>query len=325
MLSRCAFGPPKTYTERHVLSSLSHPPLACTERSPSLPQQLLHPEYLSFDDPSGAIFSASLWAVQMTVCIAVTNQKGGVAKTTTAVSLASALAGRGTRVLVVDQDPQANATSALGFRKDSPKSLHGVLLHDVPAEEAILQTAVPRLSLLPSSLDMSSAEVELVPVMAREFRLRVSLSSLTGFDVVLIDCPPSLGLLTLNALVAAHHVIVPVQCEYLALEGLAQLMSTIEAVRSRLNPSLSILAILLTMEDRRNRLSMQVADEVDRHFPDLVAKTRIPRSVRLAEAPSHGKPIDVYDPSSRATEAYARFAREVQSRLDKTMTAAAAS
>jgi len=261
----------------------------------------------------------------MTVCIAVTNQKGGVAKTTTAVSLASALAGRGTRVLVVDQDPQANATSALGFRKDSPKSLHGVLLHEVPAEEAILQTAVPRLSLLPSSLDMSSAEVELVPVMAREFRLRVSLSSLTGFDVVLIDCPPSLGLLTLNALVAAHHVIVPVQCEYLALEGLAQLMSTIEAVRSRLNPSLSILAILLTMEDRRNRLSMQVADEVDRHFPDLVAKTRIPRSVRLAEAPSHGKPIDVYDPSSRATEAYARFAREVQSRLDKTMTAAAAS
>jgi chromosome partitioning protein len=225
----------------------------------------------------------------------------------------------------VDQDPQANATSALGFSKDSAASLHGVLLHDSPPEAAIVPTAVPRLSLLPSSMRMASAEVELVPVMAREFRLRASLSRLSGYDIVLIDCPPSLGLLTVNALVAADHVIVPVQCEYLALEGLAQLMSTIDAIRQRLNPSLSILAILLTMEDRRNRLSMQVVAEVTRHFPDLVAETHIPRSVRLAEAPSHGKPIDVYDPTSRATEAYARFAREIESRLAKAMPAAAAS
>jgi len=252
----------------------------------------------------------------MTVTIAVTNQKGGVAKTTTAISLGSALAARGARVLVVDADPQSNATSALGIGKDSQVSLHGVILEDRPAEAAIVATRVARLSLLPSSVDMASAEVQLVPMLAREFRLRASLSGLVGYDIVLLDCPPSLGLLTVNALVAADHVIVPVQCEYLALEGLAQLISTIEAVRARLNPALSILAILLTMEDRRNRLSVQVADEVTRHFPDLVAKTRIPRSVRLAEAPSHGKPIDVYDPSSRATAAYAEFAREIESRLE---------
>ncbi|MBM4433593.1 MAG: ParA family protein [Chloroflexi bacterium] len=257
----------------------------------------------------------------MTPTIAVTNQKGGTAKTTTAVSLGSALAGRGARVLLVDADPQANATSALGFAKDRSTDLHAVLLQDVPAERAIVPTAVERLALLPSSLDMAAAEVELVPVLAREFRLRVSLSRLSGYDAILIDCPPSLGLLTINALAAATHAVVPVQCEYLALEGLAQLVNTIEAVRARLNPQLAILAILLTMEDRRNRLSLQVADEVTRHFPDLVARTRIPRSVRLAEAPSHGKPIDVYDPTSRATRAYAEFAAEVQARL---VTAAAA-
>ncbi len=317
--------PRKTYTCRHVLSSRSHPCPACSERSSPSPGRSTQRLYSSFDDRCRRGQPTIFWAARMTVSIAVTNQKGGVAKTTTAVSLASALARLGAQVLLVDQDPQANATSALGFGKDSQTSLHGVLLHDLPAEAAILQTAVPRLSLLPSSLEMASAEVELVPVMAREFRLRASLARLAGYDMILIDCPPSLGLLTLNALVAADHVIVPVQCEYLALEGLAQLISTIEAVRARLNPSLSILAILLTMEDRRNRLSMQVADEVIRHFPDLVATTRIPRSVRLAEAPSHGKPIDVYDPSSRATEAYAQFALEVRSRLDKALTGAAAS
>lgn len=261
----------------------------------------------------------------MTPIIAVTNQKGGTAKTTTAVSLGSALAGRGMRVLLVDTDPQGNATSALGLSKDRSPALHDVLLRDVPAQAAIVPTAVDRLSVLPSSLDMASAEVELVPVLAREFRLRASLSTLTGYDVILIDCPPSLGLLTINALAAATHAVVPVQCEYLALEGLAQLVNTIEAVRARLNPQLAILAILLTMEDKRNRLSMQVADEVTRHFPDLVAQTRIPRSVRLAEAPSHGKPIDVYDPSSRATAAYAEFAREVEARLARSATTAVAS
>jgi chromosome partitioning protein len=224
--------------------------------------------------------------------------------------------------LVVDLDPQANATSALGVAKERDVSIHDVLFRDQPIQAAALPTAVERLSLLPSSTAMASAEVELVPLMAREFRLRASLSG-ADHDVVLIDCPPSLGLLTINALVAADHVIVPVQCEYLALEGLAQLLATIDAVRVRLNPPLSVLAILLTMEDRRNRLSEQVAAEVTRHFPDLVARTRIPRSVRLAEAPSHGKPIDVYDPSSRAAAAYAQFAREIEARLLPKQTMAA--
>lgn len=247
--------------------------------------------------------------------IAITNRKGGTGKTTTAVSVASVMASRGRRVLLVDMDPQANATSALGLPKDATLSVHDVLLRDEPLERAVRPTAIPRLSVLPSSPDMASAEVELVPLMAREFRLRASLSAMSDHDVVLIDCPPSVGLLTVNALTAADNVVIPVQCEYLALEGLAQLLSTIDAVRARLNPALSILAILLTMEDRRNRLSMQVADEVTRHFPRLVAKARIPRSVRLAEAPSHGIPIDLYDPSSRAAQAYADFAREIDKRI----------
>ncbi len=259
----------------------------------------------------------------MTYRVAVSNQKGGTAKTSTAISLGSAIAARGGRVLIVDLDPQANATSSLGVSKAAARSTHGVLLRDEPIEQAILRSSVERLDLLPSSGDMASAEVELVPLMAREFRLRVALSQLRDHDLVLIDCPPSLGLLTINALVAADHVIVPVQCEYLALEGLAQLLATIDAVRVRLNPQLSILAILLTMEDRRNRLSVQVADEVTKHFPDLVASVRIPRSVRLAEAPSHGQPIDVYDPSSRAAAAYAEFAREIEERLARSAPAAA--
>ena len=256
--------------------------------------------------------------------VAVASQKGGVGKSTTAISLGSAAAARGRRVLVADIDPQATATSSLGHNKDSQPSMHDVLLRDTSAEQAIVATSVPRLWLLPSAGAMASAEVELVPLMAREVRLRVALSELHGYDLVLVDCPPSLGLLTINALVAADHVIVPVQCEYLALEGLAQLLSTIDAVRERLNPPLSVLAILLTMEDRRNRLSLQVADEVSRHFPDLVAKARIPRSVRLAEAPSHGKPIDIYDPGSRAAKAYAEFAREIEKRLAKRPLAAMA-
>ena len=247
--------------------------------------------------------------------IACANQKGGVGKTTTAVSLGSQLAKMGKRVLIVDLDPQANATSALGISKTASRSIHGVLLQDEPLSEAIIPSEPAGLFVVPSSSDMAGAEVELVPMLAREFRLRTSLSAASGFDHVLIDSPPSLGLLTVNALAAADHVIVPVQCEYLALEGLAQLVSTIDAVRSRLNPKLEILAILLTMEDRRNRLSVQVADEVTRHFPELVARARIPRSVRLAEAPSHGRPISIYDPSSRAAAAYAEFAREVLARL----------
>ncbi len=246
--------------------------------------------------------------------LVISNQKGGVGKTTTAISLGAALAERGERVLVVDLDPQGNATSGLGIGKDLPGT-YGVLLKEQPITEAIVHTEVPGLDLLPSGPDMAGAEVELVPLMAREFRLRQALRAAGAYDTVIVDCPPSLGLLTVNALAAGDGVVVPVQCEYYALEGLAQLLNTIEAVRQRLNERLEVLAIVLTMEDRRNRLSMQVIEEVRNHFPKLVAKTRIPRTVRLAEAPSFGKPISVYDPESRAAQAFGGLAREVGRRL----------
>jgi len=245
----------------------------------------------------------------------VSNQKGGVGKTTTAISLGAALVQRGRRVLLIDLDPQANATSGLGVAKDGA-GIYGVLLKEQPIKESIVNTSLEGLDLLPSGGDMAGAEVELVPLMAREFRLRQALRSLAEtYDTVIVDCPPSLGLLTVNALAAGDAVLVPVQCEYYALEGLAQLLAIIEAVRQRLNDRLEVLAIVLTMEDRRNRLSMQVTDEVRRHFPKLVARTRIPRTVRLAEAPSHGKPISIYDPSSRAAKAYDDLARELEQRM----------
>jgi len=246
--------------------------------------------------------------------LVVSNQKGGVGKTTTAISLAAALVERGQRVLVIDLDPQANATSGLGIGKNGG-GIYAVLLKELPITEAIVHTNLDRLDLLPSGPDMAGAEVELVPVMAREFRLREALRSAGAYDTVLIDCPPSLGLLTVNALAAGDDVVVPVQCEYYALEGLAQLLATIDAVRQRLNKKLEVLAIVLTMEDRRNRLSMQVIDEVRSHFPKLVAQTRIPRTVRLAEAPSHGLPISVYAPGSSAAVAYGELARELEGRM----------
>lgn len=248
--------------------------------------------------------------------VAIANQKGGVGKTTTAISLGATLAaGRPDHVLVVDLDPQANATSGLGVGKQRLQTAYGVLLRDEPIGDAIVSTAVRGLDLLPSGSDMAGAEVELVPVLAREFRLRTALQPLVDYRFVLVDCPPSLGLLTVNALVAADLVLIPVQCEYYALEGLAQLIATIEAVRRRLNPSLEVLAIVPTMADSRNRLSLQVIDEVRRHFPDLVARVSIPRTVRLAEAPSHGLPISLYDPGSRAAQAYAELAQEISARL----------
>ena len=247
--------------------------------------------------------------------LAVSNQKGGVGKTTTAISLAAALVEKGSRVLLVDLDPQGNATSGLGVGKEQSQSVYGVLVRDEPLEQAVQPTVLAGLDLLPSAMEMAGAEVELVPLMAREFRLREAIRDQKGYDTILIDCPPSLGLLTVNALVAADAVLVPVQCEYYALEGLAQLLATIDAVRSRLNATLEVLAIVLTMEDRRNRLSMQVTEEVIRHFPQLVARVRIPRAVRLAEAPSHGQPITMYDPGSRAAQAYGDLAQELSMRL----------
>jgi chromosome partitioning protein len=237
-----------------------------------------------------------------------------VGKTTTAISLGAALVEHGQRVLIVDLDPQANATSGLGLVKSG--AIYNVLLKELPIIESIVHTELANLDLIPSGPDMAGAEVELVPVMAREFRLRRALASASErYDTVIVDCPPSLGLLTVNALAAGDGVVVPVQCEYYALEGLAQLLDTIEAVRLRLNDRLEVLAIVLTMEDRRNRLSMQVTEEVRKHFPQLLAQTRIPRTVRLAEAPSHGKPIQLYDPESRAAKAYGELAREVEGRL----------
>ena len=249
----------------------------------------------------------------MTVLV-VTNQKGGVGKTTTAISLGAALVERGQRVLLVDLDPQANATSGLGVAKTG-EGVYAAMLKEQPISDFIVATALPGFDLLPSGPEMAGAEVELVPVMAREFRLQSALRTASAYDTIIVDCPPSLGLLTVNALAAGDVVLVPVQCEYYALEGLAQLLDTIAAVRARLNHRLEVLAIVLTMEDRRNRLSMQVVEEVRKHFPKLVARTRIPRTVRLAEAPSHGKPISVYDPNSRAAKAYGELARELDGRL----------
>jgi chromosome partitioning protein len=247
--------------------------------------------------------------------LVVSNQKGGVGKTTTAISLGAALAERGERVLIIDLDPQANATSGLGVSKAPPNPIYGVLLKEQTINEAIVSTRVGGLDIVPSGPDMHAAEVELVSVMAREFRLREALHDVTGYDTVVVDCPPSLGLLTVNALAAGDGVVIPVQCEYYALEGLAQLLSTIEAVRGRLNEKLEVLAIVLTMEDRRNRLSVQVTEEVRRHFPNLVADARIPRAVRLAEAPSYGLPISVYDRKSPAAQAYDDLAAELATRL----------
>lgn len=246
--------------------------------------------------------------------LVISNQKGGVGKTTTAISLGAALVHHGQRVLIVDLDPQGNATSGLGASKSG--AIYGVLLKEQPISDSVVHTELEGFDLIPSGPDMAGAEVELVPVLGREFRLRDALTPVVDdYDIVLVDCPPSLGLLTINALAAGDGVVVPVQCEYYALEGLAQLLDTIEAVRRRLNDRLEVLAIVLTMEDRRNRLSMQVIEEVRKHFPRLVAKTRIPRTVRLAEAPSHGKPISAYDPDSRASKAYDDLAREIESRL----------
>lgn len=247
--------------------------------------------------------------------LTIANQKGGVGKTTTAISLGAALAQDGLRVLLVDLDPQGNATSGLGVRRqDVERGIYNVLLRDLPIPDATIATSVAGLELLPSAPEMAGAEVELVPALAREYRLRTALQQAT-YDTVIVDCPPSLGLLTINALTAADSVLVPVQCEYYALEGLAQLMTTIDAVKRRLNPPLEVLAIILTMTDARNRLSMQVIEEVNRHFPELVARVRIPRAVRLAEAPSHGLPIGAYDPDSRGARAYADLARELLARL----------
>jgi chromosome partitioning protein len=251
--------------------------------------------------------------VRVTAC---TNQKGGVGKTTTVVNLAAYLALSGTRTLVVDLDPQGNATSGLGIdRRSLARSVYDALIDRVPLAELIVKTAVPNLELLPSAPALSGAEVELVDVPARERRLSASLGELNGrYDRVLIDCPPSLGLLTVNALTAADGVLIPIQTEYYALEGLSQLVNTIRLVRESLNPRLEMEGVVLTMYDGRTNLSAQVAAEVRRHMNGIVYDSVVPRTVRLSEAPSHGLPIALYDPTSRGALAYGNLAIEVAAR-----------
>ena len=247
---------------------------------------------------------------------ALANQKGGVGKTTTAINLATYLGLAGQRVLLVDMDPQSNTTSGIGHDKTANRpSIYDALVAQQPVEEVIAHTREPGLDLLPSAIQLAGAEIELVGIMARESRLSKMLRPiLDRYDYVLIDCPPSLGLLTVNALMAADGVLIPVQCEYLALEGLGQLVRTIDLIRDNLNPRLRVAGVVMTMFDQRTNLSQGVVDEVRRHFPNLTFDTIIPRNVRLSEAPSFGKPISTYDPSSRGAAAYKGLAAELISR-----------
>jgi chromosome partitioning protein len=257
--------------------------------------------------------------------IAVANQKGGVGKTTTAINLATALAATGWRVLLVDLDPQGNASTGLGIgHAQRDLSSYELLTGTCTVEEAVVPTRVPRLDLIPATVDLSGAEIELVELPERTHRLDTALASTPPgrWDVCLIDCPPSLGLLTINSLVAAQSILVPLQTEFFALEGLSQLLQTIERIRARFNPELSILGVALTMFDKRNNLSAQVADDVRACLGKVVFETVIPRNVRLSEAPSHGIPALIYDHRCSGSEAYMALARELIARLPKRAVAA---
>jgi len=245
--------------------------------------------------------------------IAIANQKGGVAKTTTAVNLSACLAASGKKVLLVDVDPQGNASSGLGVDKEKlDHCIYDVLINDLPVKSVMLPAEIEGLDVVPATIQLAGAEIELVTVISRESKLQKALEKVSEeYDFVIMDCPPSLGLLTLNALTAADSLIIPIQCEYYALEGLGQLMNTIALVQKHLNPRLQIEGVLLTMFDARTNLSIQVVDEVKNHFRDKVYHTIIPRNVRLSEAPSHGQPIILYDPKSKGAEMYYDFAKEV--------------
>jgi chromosome partitioning protein len=249
----------------------------------------------------------------ITRIFAVANQKGGVGKTTTTVSLAAALAERGKRVLVVDLDPQGNATMGLGVDgRKFERSVYDVLLNDVPMADVVEPVGLPNLFVAPATLDLAGVEQELTSVISRELRLKKALASVDGdFDFIFVDCPPSLGLITINAFAAATDIMVPVQTEYYALEGLTQLQKIVDLVQKNLNPTLRITKVVLTMYDARNTLSVDVAKEVKKHFPDELCKTIIPRTVRLAEAPSYGQPITEYDRTSKGSKAYKALAEEI--------------
>lgn len=245
--------------------------------------------------------------------IAIANQKGGVGKTTTSVNLSACLAFLGKKVLIVDIDPQGNATSGVGIDKgEVDECIYDVLVEDVNPSKVVKETIIDGLHIIPSTIQLAGAEIELVPTISREVRLSRALEKISDdYDYVLIDCPPSLGLLTINALTAANAVLIPVQCEYYALEGLSQLLNTVRLVQKHLNHHLAIEGVLLTMLDARTNLGLQVIEEVKKYFQDKVYSTIIPRNVRLGEAPSFGKPIIVYDPKSRGAEVYLDLAKEV--------------
>ncbi len=255
-------------------------------------------------------------AVTSSRVIAIVNQKGGVGKTTTAINLATALAATNKRILLIDFDPQGNASTGLGIDRQARRlTSYHVLIERQPLLSAVLPTAIPRLFMIPSSVELSGAEIELVATDRREYQLRDALREAPlDYDYVLIDCPPSLTLLTLNALVAAHAVLVPLQCEFYALEGLSHLIRTIERVKRHLNPSLEIQGVVLTMFDKRNNLCDSVAADVRDHFGDKVYETVIPRNVRVSEAPSHGKPVLLYDFRCAGAQAYVHLAKEVLQR-----------
>ncbi|MBY6275915.1 ParA family protein [Symbiobacterium thermophilum] len=255
----------------------------------------------------------------MSRVIAIANQKGGVGKTTTAVNLSACLADLGKRVLLIDVDPQGNATSGLGLdRRRLKASVYDVLLDELPLQEAVVNTRVRGLQVVPATIDLAGAEIELVPRIGRESRLKQALDPVRDqYDFVLMDCPPSLGLLTINALTAADSILIPIQCEYYALEGLTQLMDTFRLVREALNPNLEVEGVVLTMFDGRTNLSIQVVEEVKRFFKGQVYRSIITRNVRLSEAPSHGLPITLYDPRSKGAEAYMELAREVIERVEE--------
>ena len=251
--------------------------------------------------------------------ISVANQKGGVGKTTTTVNLGACLAFDGKKVLLIDSDAQGNATSGLGVRKpDVKQDIYDVLVNEVPIKETIIKTSRENLSIVPATLQLAGAEIELTSMMARESRLKSALAEVSDeYDFILVDCPPSLGHLTINAFTASDAILIPVQCEYYALEGLSQLLNTVRLVQKHFNPGLEIEGVLLTMYDARTNLGAEVVEEVRRYFQEKVYDTIIPRNVRLSEAPSHGKPIIDYDPRSKGAEVYQALAKEVLVREQK--------
>ena len=294
-------------------SSMNEPEVV--ERAPrsqsSVEVEVVHPPLKSYKEKAPVTH-----VVGQTKIIAIINQKGGVGKSTTAINLSAALGELDRQVLLVDLDPQGNASSGLGIEKNLVKNcVYDVLLTDVPVEQAIIPDVCPGLDVLPATINLAGAEVELVTEMARESRLKDALGSLRGrYDYIFIDCPPSLGLLTINALVAADKLLIPIQCEFYALEGVTKLLDSMKRVKSRLNPSLDIYGVLLTMYDGRTTLAKQVAEEVRSYFGRVVFNAMIPRTVKLSEAPSFGLPITQYDPTGKGAKSYIDLSKEVIAR-----------